>query len=182
MILSYIYIEGIEKATRREARQMQSDAARKLLKNMLVYCGISESSVERDDNGRPYLSGCRDIDFNFSHSGNIAVCALSVGEGRVGVDVENSELCISEDHRERFVKRYLKPKNDINDLAEAWTAREAYLKYLGTGLSGGISSVDPGLDSNIRIECLRIEKYCVSVCLEKDRELKVIYPLCQEKE
>jgi 4'-phosphopantetheinyl transferase len=118
----------------------------------------------RDEAGRPRLADAVDarradapcidarrtdapLDFNISHSGAFALIALSTSR-RVGVDIEAQ--------RERFDWRavaksvfapreiaYLEslPEGACGDaFYDAWTAKEALVKALGTGisLSGGI--------------------------------------------
>ena len=184
MILSYIYIKDIEKSPRREARQLQSRAARRLLEDMLDFCGIAEREVARDDKGRPYLVDRPDVDFNISHADNIAVCVLSLGEGRVGVDVEKIDHGMTEERLERFAKRFFLYNIPTNarELTKKWTAKEAYLKYLGVGLTSGIYSVTPEDDEKVRIEQMEIGDCCLSVCLGKDKSLSVVYPINRGRE
>lgn len=103
----------------------------------------------RDDAGRPRLVEAFDtpLDFNVSHSGAYALIALSATR-RVGIDIES--------RRERFDWRsvagsvfgpdevaYLESLPDTlhcDAFYDAWTAKEALVKALGTGmaLAGGI--------------------------------------------
>lgn len=179
MILSYIYIAA-EKLDRASLRQAQSEAARNLLFVMLEHFGIRERKIDRSEYGRPFLLGREDIDFNISHSGELVVCVLSMGEGRVGVDVERCDPQIPAAHYERFAKRYL-PKDKIKDgldLAAAWTKKEAYLKYLGFGLGRAESRALPSEDERVRFESLRVGEYVITVCLGRDESVTVTeFPL-----
>lgn len=103
----------------------------------------------RDDAGRPRLADAfgASLDFNVSHSGAYALIALSATR-RVGIDIES--------RRERFDWRsvaggvfsphevaYLESLPDAlhgDAFYDAWTAKEALVKALGTGISlaGGI--------------------------------------------
>ena len=89
-------------------------------------------NLRRDPGGKPYWEGCH---FNLSHSGPWV--ALAVGEERVGVDVE----CFRESRNvEALAKRYFTPEEQAfvgssqGRFLEIWTAKEARLKWEGTGL------------------------------------------------
>ena len=117
----------------------------------------------RDDAGRPRLADAFDagridarridalVDFNVSHSGAFALIALSATR-RVGIDIEA--------RRERFDWRavassvfgpgetaYLESLPDASQsdaFYDAWTAKEALVKALGTGISlaGGMTGFE----------------------------------------
>lgn len=107
----------------------------------------------RDDAGRPRIADAFDarLDFNVSHSGGYALIALSATR-RVGIDIES--------RRERFDWRavarsvfgpreiaYLESLPDASQgdaFYDAWTAKEALVKALGTGISlaGGITGFE----------------------------------------
>ena len=181
MILSYIIFDavGIDRA---EARLVQSEYGKKLLLRMLRDVGVNDPDIARDRNGRPYLVSFPNIDFNISHADNIAVCVLSVGEGRVGVDVEKANIGESSPRRDRLLERFFS-KDKINSgksLAELWTEKEAYLKYLGTGLSADLKAADPERDGRVRVERLTVGDYTVAVCLGKDAPLSVSDPRLRE--
>ena len=85
-------------------------------------------------NGKPELPG---IEFNVSHSGDLAVLATSF-DAPLGVDVE--EVRSNMDWQE-LAQRFLKQEaRTPEEFFELWTAREAYLKGTGEGIGGGLSS------------------------------------------
>lgn len=95
---------------------------------------------ERTENGKPYAEGCS-IRFNISHSGTYAAVALSDGE--VGIDIErirevNLKIAekFSSDEREYIQSA----ENPQKAFFEIWTAKEAYLKKCGTGLTVPLDS------------------------------------------
>lgn len=126
-------------------------ALREALGEVLDVCP-SSLRFERDANGRPTLtsharSDMHDaFDFNVSHSGGYALIALAKGR-RVGVDIESLDGRI--DWRELapvvFAPRdraYVMslPEHLRGDaFYKAWTAKEALLKALGTGLAAGMA-------------------------------------------
>ena len=89
--------------------------------------------------GKPYLQAYPNIHFSLSHSGNIAVLAISDRE--VGIDVQENRGYI-----ERIAKRFyheeeLKLIENLDSVSERehlfyqiWTTKEAYIKYTGQGM------------------------------------------------
>lgn len=123
-------------------------------------CGMSAEDIilSAGENGKPYAENA-DVNFNISHSGNIAVCAAH--DKPLGIDVEqirnidlkiakrvytNDELyylfgfCPTEDDF------YISPDDGmLLRFFELWTAKEAYLKYTGAGITENLKtlSVNP---------------------------------------
>lgn len=102
--------------------------------------------------GKPELAAEGGLRFNLSHSGNIALYAMTLERG-VGIDVEEmrSDLpCL------RLAERYFSPR-EIAELKalpgnlqqeafyNCWTRKEAYLKACGAGFSQSISAFDVSL-------------------------------------
>ena len=93
--------------------------------------------------GKPYLGSANpyDLQFNLSHSDDIAICAIARNR-QIGVDIEKispkpSLLQVAE--------RFFAPEecaalntcsaHDVPELfTQIWTRKEAYIKALGTGL------------------------------------------------
>ena len=109
--------------------------------------GVSASEVEiaHDEKGKPYWKGGA-LSVSLSHSGGYV--AVAVGRGDVGVDVERRRKPAS-----AVAKRWFRPEENalLESLSEPerarlffrlWTMKEAALKYLGEGLSGGLENVD----------------------------------------
>lgn len=122
-------------------------SALSLLPPMLVMAGIQSSVMvlSRDQNGRPHgqtvTGNPVPFDFNLSHSDAHVACALLVGNGRVGVDVE--EL-VPPSRALRLIQRYctegekqmLAVQNDeekTKAFTRLWTMREAISKQDGRG-------------------------------------------------
>lgn len=92
--------------------------------------------VSRGENGKPYFSEYRNIYFNISHSGDMAVCAL--GGMELGVDIERMRAV-----KEGMIRRVLTGRERewltrSADKEEAfirlWTLKESYVKATGEGL------------------------------------------------
>ena len=107
-----------------------------------------------DEHGRLTLQTQADVvDFNLSHSNDLALIALGPGRTRIGIDVEcvrpledlNSivETAFSSDEHLAF--RALADEERLVGFYIAWTRKEAYLKALGLGLLVPLSEVSVSL-------------------------------------
>lgn len=103
--------------------------------------------------GKPRLAGAGAVCFNLSHSGIYAAAAVSRGR-EVGIDVEKIRPDASgRDIAARFFSGeeqvWLDATPGVEAFFRLWTAKEAVLKAMGTGLSTGLRrlSVRPGEDA-----------------------------------
>ncbi len=115
--------------------------------------------------GKPYLIDYPGIYFSLSHSGNMAVLAISDRE--VGIDVQERR-----GYQEKVVKRFYHESEiavieAISDSAEKvncfyqmWTAKEAYIKFTGKGMGQDLRSF--GVD--LANECILEEGKEVALC------------------
>ena len=129
-------------------------------KAIALWCDVPAEEIifGIGNNGKPFAENT-EIQFNISHSGNIVVCA--VDDRPVGIDVEqirNIELKIAKRiyaDDELFYLFGFHPSNDdfytlpnaemLLRFFELWTAKEAYLKYTGAGITENLKtlSVNP---------------------------------------
>jgi len=101
----------------------------------------STIEIAEEEGGKPRLPG-RELEFNLSHSGDLALVAVS--QRAVGVDVERIEpardlLAIAErsfGEAEVARVRDAAPHERAATFYEEWTRHEARLKCLGVGLAG----------------------------------------------
>ena len=157
----------------------QSYAGKTLLFDLLAREGISADCVEiiKDENGRPMIKDRGELDFNVSHSRSLAVCVLSIGEGRVGVDTEPIESSVPNERRDRFAKRYFSEneRNELEKLGEEfskiWTRKESLLKRSGIGLNEVSSTDTCALPEGLKFETVEIDNNIVTVCLARESEL-----------
>jgi 4'-phosphopantetheinyl transferase len=108
----------------------------------------AEIAIELGEHGKPRLEGESDLEFNLSHSGDIALVAVSQRRP-VGVDVERIEptrdlLALAE--RALGPEDVAKVRSAASNkrpavFYESWVRHEARLKCLGAGLTGPVSSV-----------------------------------------
>ena len=113
-------------------------AARLLLREGLrrVY-GLAEFPVmDRGPQGKPFFPDAPHIRFNLSHSGGLALCALSDGE--VGVDIELVKPRapglpgrVLSDAEYRW---YASHGGDWGAFCTLWTRKESWCKRSGTGI------------------------------------------------
>ena len=142
-----------ERRARADRCRCREDGLRCLAAEALLRLalGTDRYTVETGPWGKPRIREWPDFHYNLSHSGNFAVIAF--GESPVGVDVER--LRRDADIR-ALAARFFAPEEqayageDRDRFFEVWTKKESYLKYLGTGLTGKLTSFsvlspEPGL-------------------------------------
>ena len=98
--------------------------------------------------GKPYFPSLPDFHFNFSDSGRFVVLAVS-SEGPVGIDLQQIvpvRAGIDRMAARFYTKEEAEALSAVSSPAEKermffrlWTIKEAYLKFLGIGLSGGMN-------------------------------------------
>lgn len=105
------------------------------------FCAVSPAEIEfgYNEHGKPFAKNLP-VHFSVSHSGDIAVCAVSDKE--IGVDIEKIRD-VNPRSAERFAsvkeKEYI--RDNPNGFFEIWTLKEAYFKCIGTGLGADIKNV-----------------------------------------
>lgn len=125
-------------AFRFEKDKRLSLAAGILLRTALERAGAGEGELSFGQNGKPHLPG-GGVEFNLSHSGRLAVCAVS---GRpVGADVEafrhfDEKLLRRICHERELanLRERAEPEEGDRVFTELWTLKESFMKYLGAGL------------------------------------------------
>lgn len=104
------------------------------------------------EGGKPYLAGKPEIQFNISHSGHWAVCA--VAEEPVGIDIQEKRMLHGNLAARFFSERENQALARCEREAEReamffrlWCAKEAYVKWNGKGLAQGIRQVEVDLSA-----------------------------------
>ena len=124
---------------------------RKLLGN---YLNINPTEVKFDysDRGKPKLSNLcigHTLQFNISHSHEYALLGFTT-HNLIGVDLEYlREMPDAVKIARRFFSareydliKNLVPEQQSQAFLQLWTTKEAYLKAIGTGLSGSLTDVE----------------------------------------
>ncbi len=139
-------LTGVTNAHRRE----EIICGEMLREAMLTPLSIDLDSVRTRDDGKPYAYGREDVSFSVSHSGSLAVGAVST-EGEVGIDLELCDTSRSYDRQNRIMRRAfsLAERRHVDasdaptlEFYAVWTRKEAYLKKTGEGIATDLSAVD----------------------------------------
>lgn len=153
-----------------------SAAAGYLLQVALNEQGLVNPDICLNEHGKPYLKE-GGVYFNLSHSGAIAVCAVSSAE--VGVDVQQIKPL-----SDKLVKRVCTAEEYAFVMQEAdgaeqrfcrlWAVKESVIKCLGKGLSLSPSRVGvnltshritiDGAEANLYFKEFDLAGYALAVC------------------
>ena len=140
-----------------------------MLDKMLLRKGVSDYSIEKTANGKPYLSG-NPMHFNISHSnGMTAVC---VSDCEVGIDIQEikqinpkiAQRFFTENEYEYFLQ------HGPEGFFTIWTRKESLLKYLGSTLADGISKYDV-FSQNIYFFERQIKNCRLCICTQEQTEV-----------
>ena len=136
--------------------------------------GLAEPALASGAHGKPYFPDAPQLQFSISHSGAYWLCAFS--SAPVGADLQQMRGIRMEPIVRRFYfprERELVEAFGVSMFYEIWCAKEAYLKYAGSGLDWLHCNVDAGGETRAKkqidgVRCqtleLPIEGYCACVC------------------
>ena len=138
------------KAFRHDGARRLSLAASLLLMHALQDEGLSAGEIAVTAYGKPYLPQQPDFHFSLSHSGNMALCAVSNEE--VGCDIEiphgfDPKIARRFFHKTECDWLFAQPEQaQSNAFYRLWTCKESFIKAIGLGLSQELDSfaVIPG--------------------------------------
>lgn len=121
----------------------------------------------KNEHGKPYLKDYPNTHFNVSRTVNAFVCVLA--DKPVGVDIEKANRlykCITRKFFTDNEQKYVFAKNSKQDerFTEIWVKKEAYVKWLGLGMSMPFNSFD--VISDQKIKAYRIGRYILGICSE----------------
>lgn len=151
---NYCDSETLKEIKKKRARQdrintLISRATIKLIAHSRFHYPLDSLKLLKNPYGKLYYENIP-IYFNIAHSKNFIILAMS-DNSKVGIDVESvdSNLTINNNMVEVFQgqqQSYLKSFSRIKDKRIAfyklWTTNEAFLKFIGVGLSQGIECYD----------------------------------------
>lgn len=137
-----------------EADRQRTIAGEWLARRMLAArCGVAAEEIAfgRSDRGKPFAKGLS-AEFNVSHSGECVLCAVS--DRPIGADIEKIRPVT-----DRLIRRVctvdelayvndavISPEERTRRFFRVWTGKEAFVKYLGTGIAD-LSKADIFSDS-----------------------------------
>lgn len=136
------------------------DAQLSMLGRLLLKYGFeknnesfSDEDVVFSEYNKPILEN-HPLQFNISHSGNIAICVIS-DVAEVGVDIEQMQEIDVEDYKFQMTEGEWKRVTTAELVKDAffdyWTQKEAVLKANGKGLMGELNSFEV-IDDNSEID------------------------------
>ncbi len=128
-----------------------------------------EILIERTPSGKPYFKDFPELHFNISHSNNAVTVAFS--EFPIGIDIEKLSA-----PNFKVAKKFFCPDENLYikssaspdyTFYEIWTAKEAYFKWLGSGIDASFSKTSV-LKENIKNSVHTFKKYdfLISICGE----------------
>ncbi len=144
-------------------------------KAIAEWCGVTYESITfgTKEHGKPYAKDLG-VEFNISHSGDMVVCA--VDDKPVGIDIEQirpidltvaKRICTDEELLYLFGRTpteqdfaYTTDTETLTHFFELWTAKEAYSKCKGCGISN-LDNIQFNLINNKNIE----QEYVVAIHL-----------------
>ena len=151
-----------------------------------LQCEPSELTFQANKFGKEDLTS-HQLYFNISHAGHYVVCAI--GDRPVGIDIEEKQARDFSLFRSIWTEREKKcfQVDAMEDFYYLWTAKESYVKWLGTGLSTDLNSIDIGKSGSVyqignevpvQVHTFSLdEKYQGAVCtdcsIEKIQEVTV---------
>lgn len=138
---------------------------------------ISPNNIVFDKSklGKPFVKGFPNFRFSISHSGNLLVVFIS--DSAVGIDTEkisNPNLQIATRFFTKNESDYIisEPSLSAKRFYEIWTCKEAYIKYLGKGLSCSLSSFDVLKEIRDNFYIFELNGYMISAFSDN----KVLHP------
>lgn len=170
-------IEGIcgERLNHITAMQKAEDRKRSigasiLLKKYLKTQGRALKDVKTTVEGKPYVEG---LYFSIAHSGKFA--ALAVSKQEIGMDMEVIRPYPHKVAAQKFnpMEQAMVLESDDPDemFMRIWTAKEAFLKWKGTGIRTSLKDVDT---CNLAIKTKTVGDMVISVCTAEVEEMKKV--------
>lgn len=188
----YLAYVSAERAARAERIRSERDRIVSVCAELVVRARIiqilgkenSDISFDYGEHGKPFLHGADSFDFSLSHAGSYIAFVCS--DSPVGVDIEStergSERIAGRYFTEYEYRRIYEDTENPVSFSDVWTSKEAYVKYLGTGLSEGLNTFNV-LDGSTgcRFTGFRLEDgYTVTVCSGSDEEVQLCIVPVQE--
>jgi 4'-phosphopantetheinyl transferase len=123
------------------------------------------------ENGKPYLTGKREIFFNISHCKTGVVCAISDKE--VGVDMQDIQPFDRELAKRVCTagERMQLEQSDTPDrlFCKWWTIKEAYIKRYGGSIADGPDKIEAEALPFFTMELVNIQSYLC--CTDADNHV-----------
>jgi 4'-phosphopantetheinyl transferase len=126
--------------------------SKSILKRLISrFLNIEEKNIRIDltKNGKPFLAGSPDFQFNTSHSDDAFAIGFTSGK-EIGIDIENRQRVPNIPALERFlfttdelkIVQQLEESRKQEVFIESWTRKEALLKSGGEGLTKSMNCLE----------------------------------------
>ncbi len=173
------YHKGIDATKNFALREM------KKITSALLAFAFSEAAInppyeiKRSAHGKPFLPNEK-IKFSYCHTEGL--CAVVISDFECGIDAENINRKASfAEISSRFFtadeNEYLSSRNFSSEVFyEIWTKKEAYLKFTGKGLAGGLNSFSVLSLEKEKTTCVKKDDFIISVYGEVSAEIREITP------
>lgn len=180
-ILDMIKFEQSKYCTELSKHKKHHAAGQCLLRRAIGDGVYEKVEFAKNEHGKPYIVG-HPIHYNISHSGQYVVVAVANSE--IGVDIQEKKSVRMDDMARRFFSKEewqaffaCDSKEEKKDLFfHIWCRKEAYGKYLGTGLNTKVlqTNVLVDLDNIQFIEYEAVEGYQISICCGKEESIEEV--------
>lgn len=167
------YYDKISEYRQKKIQKLKKpdDQKRTLLAELLLsrYLGrIPQYTL--DQNGKPIGE---EMEFSFSHSGSIVLCAVSPMP--VGADVEKIReinLDVAKKFGEDDYQKVINAKNPKDEFFKMWVKKESMLKMSGKGIKAGL---DTKIDKKYTYTmCEEVAGYKICVCAYEPAEIEFV--------
>jgi len=157
----------------------------KILASALTAFGLSEAGInppyeiKRSAHGKPFLP---DENIKFSYCHTEGLCAAVFSDCECGIDAENIKRIVSfAEISSRFFtadeNEYLNSKNFSAEVFfEIWTKKEAFLKFTGRGLAGGLNTFSVLSFDEDKISCYKKDDYIISIYGKEKAKIQEVTP------
>lgn len=125
--------------------------------------------ILKSEYGKPYLRDYPNVHYNIAHTKDAFICV--VADSVVGVDIERVKPFNKHIVEKFFTQNeqdYIFSIEDDKDkrFCEIWTRKEAYVKWLGKGLSVPFESFDTLKDFKDKIITFPLKNCYISICMD----------------
>lgn len=150
--------------------------------------GISTKNIQLKREckfGKPYYEN-NSVFFNISHSQD-KIALIFSDYGEVGIDIEKvpkfnifDELKNVFTLKEKEYLKHLKKKESSSESIRLWTEKEAYLKFLGKGITNGLTNFSVPIEQKriclkydyLVFEMLKYEDYWCTFCYNNNNKIE----------
>lgn len=147
-----------------------------ILDKLLKEENINEPIFKTGKYGKAYISNCKNIHFNLSHSGKLVACAISDRE--VGVDIEFNDPTIDLNIAKHYFynseyKSIMNSQNPSDEFFKFWVLKESYMKYTGLGFNLPLDQFEIIInneinlkndENNLKFSLFDVDDYKMAIC------------------